>query len=288
MGRGLATFAIHCIIKMTIVFLQFCLLIQASGVKVHIRSKLNYFQLIKDRLSDDRRTLFRSTCFGPWLDLTYLENEESLIHYMLQKQIKSDDKHYDLPLIYLVNGHHLHFGRRQFHLITGFKFGLPSFRKFRTGDIIFRDRVFPEKLGHDVKTIDLLCLIEDEELFTKLSDEDAVRVCLLLSVQVIFMGCELLSVVDDVYLRMVENFENWNDFNWGEHIWRQLYDAIRNIYSKQKLEYSLAGFVLGFKVRIITQILLMDCFFNFNSFNKWLFFADMDFRGFYPEFALVE
>ena len=115
-------------------------------------------------------------------------------------------------------------------------------------------------------------MIEDEELFSKLSDQDAVRVCLLLSVQVIFMGREMSSVVDDVYLRMVENFENWNDFNWGEHIWRQLYDAIRNIYSKQKLEYSLAGFVLGFKVRIITQILLMDCFFNFNSFNKWLFY----------------
>ena len=129
---------------------------------------------------------------------------------------------------------------------------MPSFRKFRTGDIIFRDRVFPERVGVDLKTIDLLCLIETEEFWTKLSDEDAVRVCLLLSAQVIFMGREMLSVVDDVYLRMVENFENWNDFHWGEHIWRQLYDAIRNTYSKNKLEYSLAGFVFAFKVRIIT------------------------------------
>ncbi|PWA90833.1 phospholipase-like, Aminotransferase-like mobile domain protein [Artemisia annua] len=228
-----------------------CLIFWESVVKVHIRSKLHYFQLIKDRLSENRRKLFRSTCFGPWLDLNYFENDESLIHYMLQNQIKSDDAHYDLPLIYDVNGHHLHFGRRQFHLITGFKFGMPSFRKFRTGDIIFRDRVFPEKVGVNLKAIDLLCLIEEDEYFIKLSDEDAVRVCLLLSAQVIFMGREMLSVVDDVYLRMVENFENWNDFHWGEHIWRQLYDAIRNTYSKQKLEYSLAGFVFAFKIWIL-------------------------------------
>ncbi|PWA88222.1 phospholipase-like protein [Artemisia annua] len=228
-----------------------CLIFWESVVKVHIRSKLHYFQLIKDRLSENRRKLFRSTCFGPWLDLNYFENDESLIHYMLQNQIKSDDSHYDLPLIYDVNGHHLHIGRRQFHLITGFKFGMPSFSKFRTGDIIFRDRVFPEKVGVNLKAIDLLCLIETEELFIKLYDEDAVRVCLLLSAQVIFMGREMLSVVDDVYLRMVENFENWNDFHWGEHIWRQLYDAIRNTYSKQKLEYSLAGFVFAFKIWIL-------------------------------------
>ncbi|PWA64685.1 phospholipase-like protein [Artemisia annua] len=242
-----------CVLWIWLLQNTFCLLIYESAVKVHIRSKLHYFQLIKDRLSENRRRLFRSTCFGPWLDLNYFENDESLIHYMLQNQIKSDDAHYDLPLIYDVNGHHLHFGRRQFHLITGFKFGMPSFRKFRTGDIIFRDRVFPKNVGVNLKTIDLLCLIETEELFTKLSDEDAVRVCLLLSAQVIFMGREMLSMVDDVYLRMVENFENWNDFHSGEHIWRQLYDVIRNTYSTQKLEYYLAGFVFAFKAKEINH-----------------------------------
>ena len=234
---------------------------------------MHYFKLIKDRLTENRRELFRSTCFGPWLDLNDFDSEDSLIHYMLQKQIESDDQHYDLPLIYVVNGHHMHFGRRQFHLITGFKFGLPSFRNFRSGDIIFRDRVFPSKVGENLKTIDLLCLIEDEELFTKVSDEDAVRVCLLLSLQVIFMGRDLLSVVDDTYLRMVEDFQNWNDFPWGEHIWRQLYDAIRNINLKRKLEYSLAGFVLCFKVRNMSQIILLNYYYvTSNSFNIFCFF----------------
>nr|GEU45748.1 hypothetical protein [Tanacetum cinerariifolium] len=78
------------------------------------------------------------------------------------------------------------------------------------GDIPFRNRLFPEKIGYDVKIIDLFALFDDEEIFSKLSDEDTIQLCLLLSLE-------------------------------GEHIWRQLYDSIRNVSSKHMLEY-LAGF----------------------------------------------
>ncbi|GJU71534.1 hypothetical protein Tco_1262939 [Tanacetum coccineum] len=91
-----------------------------------------------------------------------------------------------------------------------------------------------------VKNIDLLSVIEDEERFTKMSDEDSIRVCLLLSLEVIFVGCELGSAVDDVFLRMVDNLKAWNDFPWGEHIWRELYAAIRNVNSKHKDEHHKA------------------------------------------------
>nr|GEW44352.1 phospholipase-like, aminotransferase-like mobile domain protein [Tanacetum cinerariifolium] len=188
---------------------------------------------MKDRLGLDRCVLFRSTYFERWLDLTYVKHEEDLIHYMFQKQKVSDNDHYDLPLIYNVNGHTLHFGRREFCLITGFKFGFNSFRKFREGDISFRDRVFLEKIGEYVKSIDLLSVIEDEERFTGLSDEDYKSLSLL-SLEVIFMGHELGYAVDDVFLRMVDNLEAWNVFPWGEHIWRELYTAIRYVNSKHK------------------------------------------------------
>ncbi|GJW02137.1 phospholipase-like, aminotransferase-like mobile domain protein [Tanacetum coccineum] len=124
--------------------------------RVHVKSKLYYFPLMKDKLGLDWCVLFRDTCFGRWLDLTYVKNEESLIHYMLQKQKFSDNDHYGLSLIYNVNEHTLHFGRREFCLISGFKFGWISFRNFRDGDITFRDCVFPEKIEEDVKNIDLL------------------------------------------------------------------------------------------------------------------------------------
>ncbi|GKC50932.1 hypothetical protein Tco_1073677 [Tanacetum coccineum] len=105
------------------------------------------------------------------------------------------------------------------------------------GDIPFRNRLFPEKIGYDVKIIDLFALFNDEEKFSKLSDADAIRLCLLLSLNIIFMRRELVSVVDDVYLRMVNDLDAWNLFPWGEIIWRQLYDSIRNVSSKHKLEH---------------------------------------------------
>ncbi|GJZ65845.1 phospholipase-like, aminotransferase-like mobile domain protein [Tanacetum coccineum] len=191
---------------------------------------------------------------------------------MLQKQKVSDNDHYDLPLIYNVNGHTLHFGRREFYLITGFKFGFNSFHKFREGDISFRDRVFPKMIREYVKNIDLLSMIEDEECFTGLSDEDSIRVCLLLSLEDIFMDHELGYAVNDVFLRMVDNLEAWNVFPWGEHIWQELYTAIRNVNSKHKdahhkaleinpnfvMSYSLSGFVLCLKTWILESSSVTD------------------------------
>ncbi|GJW62066.1 phospholipase-like, aminotransferase-like mobile domain protein [Tanacetum coccineum] len=127
--------------------------------------------------------------------------------------------------------------RREFCIVTGFKFGLLSFREYSNSDIPFRNRLFPKKIGYDVKIIDVLALLKDEEKFSKVSDEDVIRVCLLLSLEVIFMGRELVSVVDDVFLRMVNNLDAWNSFPWGKHIWRKLYDSIWNVSSKHKHEH---------------------------------------------------
>nr|GEZ47165.1 phospholipase-like, aminotransferase-like mobile domain protein [Tanacetum cinerariifolium] len=179
---------------------------------------------------------------------------------MLQKQKVSDNDHYDLPLIYNVNGHTLHFGRREFCLITGFKFGFNSFRKFREGDISFRNRVCLEKIAKYVKSIELLSVIEDEERFTGLSDEDSIRVCLLLSLEVIFMGHELGYVVDDVFLMVVDNLEAWNVFlgvntSGGSYILPSVVNSKHKDAHHKALEinpnfvssYSLSGFVLCFK-----------------------------------------
>nr|GEV95380.1 phospholipase-like protein [Tanacetum cinerariifolium] len=80
------------------------------------------------------------------------------------------------------------------------------------------------------------------------------------------------SAVDDVFLRMVEDLEDWNDFPWEEHMWQELYAAIRNVNSNHKqahhkaLEinpnfvptYSLSGFVLCFKIWILESSNVTD------------------------------
>ncbi|GKE03614.1 phospholipase-like protein, partial [Tanacetum coccineum] len=86
------------------------------------------------------------------------------------------------------------------------------------------------------------------------------------------MGHDLGSVVDDVFLKMVKNLKVWNDFTWGEHMWRELYAAIRNVNSNHKqahhkaLEinpnfvstYYLFGFVLCFKIWILESSCVTD------------------------------
>ncbi|GKA98072.1 hypothetical protein Tco_0825966 [Tanacetum coccineum] len=120
----------------------------------------------------------------------YLENDDGMIHYIFQKQFCTDNDSFDLPLMYFVNGLSLHFRRREFFLATGFKLGSLSFREYRNGDILFLNRLFQEKIGYDVKIIDVLALLEDEEKFYN----------------------ELVSMVDDVFLRMVDNLDAWNSF----------------------------------------------------------------------------
>ncbi|GJX73367.1 phospholipase-like, aminotransferase-like mobile domain protein [Tanacetum coccineum] len=151
----------------------------------------------------------------------YVENDDGMIHYVLQKQCCVDDDRFDLPLMYNVNGHDLHFVRCEFCLVTRFKFGMISFCEYRNGDIPFRNRLFLEKIRNDVKMIDVLALIEDEEKFSKVSDEDAIQLCLLLSLEVIFMGRELVSMVNDVLLRLVDNLDAWNTFPWGARAAKQ-------------------------------------------------------------------
>ncbi|PWA75523.1 uvrD-like Helicase, ATP-binding domain, P-loop containing nucleoside triphosphate hydrolase [Artemisia annua] len=92
-------------------------------------------------------------------------------HYMLRKQHDVIDGHYDMPLIYYVEGHTLHFGLAEFALITGFRFGSVSFGLYTSGDLKFRERIFPHRIGLSVTILDLLGVIEDEDLFGNISDE---------------------------------------------------------------------------------------------------------------------
>ncbi|GJZ04318.1 phospholipase-like protein [Tanacetum coccineum] len=114
----------------------------------------------------------------------------------------------------------------------------------------------------DIDSFDIIGVIEDEEMFAKLSDDDAICFCLLLAAKVIFMGRLLTFKVDDTLFRLVENLEAWNSFPWGEHLWCHLYDEIKNLKQRHSDEhyyglkkdrnyvpiYMLSGFVLAFQV----------------------------------------
>jgi hypothetical protein len=205
--------------------------------KFIFRSKVNNFLLIKRSLDAKRRNMFRRTCFGRWLDLLYFEHEPYVIEYILTKQHQVDDAHYDMPLIYYVEGQSLHFGRPEFALITGFRFGTVSFGLYDSGEVKFRNRIFPHRIGLRVTNLDLIAVIEDEELFCKISDEDVVRVCLLLALEVIFMGRLLTNEVDDKLMRLVESLEAWNAFDAWESQQALPLEGSREAYNPHQAVY---------------------------------------------------
>ncbi|GKB72773.1 hypothetical protein Tco_0934185 [Tanacetum coccineum] len=127
--------------------------------------------------------------------------------------------------------------------------------------------------GLSVTNLDVIGVIEDEETFRKLCDQDSIRLCLILALEVIFMGRLLTCPVDDTLFRLVENLEDWNCFPWGEHIWTHLYDEIKNVIEKHSDEhyfgmkkdrmyvptYTLSGFVFAFQVWIFESFERCNC-----------------------------
>ncbi|GJT78233.1 hypothetical protein Tco_1044958 [Tanacetum coccineum] len=145
---------------------------------------------------------------------------------MLWKQHKVDDSHNDMPLIYYIEGHSQQFGRPEFALITDRRFGTISFGLYTSGELKFRNRVFPHKVGLIVTNLDVIGVIEDEEMFGKLYDGDSIRLCLLLALEVIFMGLKkdhkyvptytLVGFVFAFQVWILESFEGCNRW-WINH-----------------------------------------------------------------------
>ncbi|KAL8231391.1 hypothetical protein R6Q57_001169 [Mikania cordata] len=70
------------------------------------------------------------------------------------------------------------------------------------------------------------------------------------------MGVETDKQIEIEHLLLVDNFDCWNDYNWGSYLWSRTYPSILNVLMKKvivpnkKLQYSLTRFVWAFKIRI--------------------------------------
>ncbi|MFS7950919.1 hypothetical protein Hanom_Chr07g00588871 [Helianthus anomalus] len=118
----------------------------------------------------------------------------------------------------------------------------------------FRGRVF----GHvqpRVKVSDLKNVFDSS--LDQLSDLDAVRICLLMLLEVGFMGSQSPHLVDSDALELVEDLDSWNTFPWGSYVWKVVYRQLHNALPKRSarcafstLNYSLEGFIWAFKIWI--------------------------------------
>ncbi|PWA82900.1 phospholipase-like protein [Artemisia annua] len=100
---------------------------------------------IKGKLAynEDRYAMFRTTVLGPWLDLRSEDHDNHILNFMLQHQKHVDNPSYETPVYFEIDKHTLEFGRREFCLITGLRFGKISLEHLKDSVSSFSERVFP-------------------------------------------------------------------------------------------------------------------------------------------------
>lgn len=92
--------------------------------------------------------------------------------------------------------------------------------------------------------------------FKHISAEDAVRVCLLLALDYVFMGQEVRHVIVDEIVTLVDDFYEWDAFPWGEHMWGEFHDRVYNVVSKKRKEYMKGFAEKGSKFQEIHSLLI--------------------------------
>ncbi|GJW20153.1 phospholipase-like protein [Tanacetum coccineum] len=96
-------------------------------------------------------------------------------------------------------------------------------------------------------------------------DEDAVWLCLLIASELVFMGKEKINFLTKHIMWLVDNFDAWNAYPWGEYMWEKFYQRTVNAVSRHtehhlaelkknlnfNATYNLYGFAWAFKIWIL-------------------------------------
>ncbi|GKD59479.1 phospholipase-like protein, partial [Tanacetum coccineum] len=150
---------------------------------------------------------------------------------MLGRQIDDEnDDDENVPLNYSINNElSIQFGREEFCLITGLRFGVENWEEYDTqANLPFRRRVFPSHLdGQPITGIDIENAIVGPT-FAELYDNDAVGLCCLGILQLVLLGAENKRNVPEWLLRIANDRVAWDKYPWGSYVWPTLYSQLRN------------------------------------------------------------
>nr|GEX62951.1 phospholipase-like protein [Tanacetum cinerariifolium] len=188
---------------------------------------------------------------------------------MLGQQLKVEgeaDK--NVPLYYYITDSlRIQFGKEEFCLVTGLKFGVENLAEYEDAEsrIPFRRRVFPSNLDGEQITGTMVYKIIDSELFDRLDDDDAVSLGYLGILQLVLLGVEGKRSIPAWLLRLANDRDGWDNYPWGSHVWPTLYSQLKNanvkrwpkLYGTQPTSevdiksYTIFGYTWAFKTWIL-------------------------------------
>lgn len=237
------------------------------SARLTLKSQLTIIKYINLHLSDDQKKIFREHCFGHWLDVKAAENDPGFVHHILQFRHKEHPglKHHRPEAgelwFRVTDDHFIRFGRREFCLVTGLRFGpnekmadhIP--KEVRDQTPAFKERVFSELGNKPLHIADAEKKFKDKFLFTgprKLSDADCVRLCMLMLIYKGFLGKQPKHIIDDDYMHILEDFAVCDRYPWGNIIWARTYDqldkGLETRLTQDGMQYTLSGFGWACKV----------------------------------------
>ena len=226
-------------------------MIQAQSLydaSLTLKSKIPYIQKIKNKLNLARQKIFRSNCFGQWLDLTDDSADPALVHSFLQ--LETFPENVDPETLYYKVGNlpPFRYGPEEFCLITGLRFGEDPTLSDVAGHESAITRIFGTGRLEVKHVVNVFNTIGNDDILT---NEDDVRVCLLVMVDVFFLGREGSLPVTQTFIRAIEDFASWNHYPWGSYIWRPTYSQMHRAIAKRsdrKKKMMMTGFLFPFKV----------------------------------------
>ncbi|GJS91508.1 phospholipase-like protein [Tanacetum coccineum] len=212
-----------------------------------------------------------------------ISNDSKFLDIGRQIDDENDDDE-NVPLNYSINNElSIQFGREEFCLVTGLRFGVENWEEYDTQENLpFRRRVFPSHLdGQHITGIDIVDAIEGPT-FAELYDNDVVGLCCLGILQVVLLGAENRRNVPEWLLRIANDRVAWNKYPWGSYVWPTLYSQLRNatvrrwgpLYVDQptneddRTTYSIFGYTWAFKTWILESF-RVNATRYFDRFNRY-------------------
>lgn len=248
---------------------------QGESFKLVLSSKETLIGRIKQRLGSyegiDVSTALKKTVFADFMQLPdVVVKSNKCIHYLVSREAVFRPDPYPMTVYYKVNGQMVRFGRMEFALVTGLRFGPTNIDPYARHVIpalsVYR-RLFGAKSIYPVK---LWNWYKDDKNFTDLPYEDCLQISQVLIAALLIFGLDPTSsrIPDFVWI-LIEKQKDFNKFPWGSLSFQILVKALKNVkHNITSNGYHLIGNTLAFLVclfqncklhSLIEVFLLINC-----------------------------
>ncbi|KAK1432052.1 hypothetical protein QVD17_08941 [Tagetes erecta] len=180
----------------------------------------------------------------------------NILNDLVQEPKPVDPEYFGLTYKF-PDGSQFNFGPHEYCLLTGFSFGnnesiLEELWK-NTDCVKFKESVIDTYINKEPTVNELYDFINRSSQMLQ-DDEKLVKLCVLLYLYSFLMGVENTKKIEPLHMFLVNDFDDWNRFNWGSYFWSRTVKSLTDTVFKRAAKppkgwmYSLTGFVWPFKL----------------------------------------